>query len=245
MPEVAGSTGTAGFRFIPAGTLRSGCGWDVRPSCGEIFRRRCGECSLGLGLAEWRFRLRLELNIMLHPSTVHLCISRRCTAEKWIFNAPVNQSINQSINQFDSSVSSIILCLSSIHHHIQGAGLCLAFGLFVFFLPSGFLVGSIRACGHSGIASAFRLVGFFFLFFFCFVLIFLSAVPEGFSSIRDVCRRHKNSSVLRNSGIASAFRLVGNFFLSIDPARLPPTQKHLGNAELRNCGNPESHPHSG
>ena len=244
MPEVAGSTGTAGFRFIPAGTLRSGCGWDVRPSCGEIFRRRCGECSLGLGLAEWRFRLRLELNIMLHPSTVHLCISRRCTAEKWIFNAPVNQSINQSINQFDSSVSSIILCYHPSIIIFKGQDFVWLLGcLFFFFHPDSLWDPSVHVAipelhPHSGWSD-------FFFFFSCFVLIFLSAVPEGFSSIRDVCRRHKNSSVLRNSGIASAFRLVGNFFLSIDPARLPPTQKHLGNAELRNCGNPESHPHSG
>lgn len=30
---------------------------------------------------------------MLQPSTVHLCISRRCTAEKWIFKAPLSQNV--------------------------------------------------------------------------------------------------------------------------------------------------------
>lgn len=30
---------------------------------------------------------------MLQPSTVHLCISRRCTAEKWIFKAPLSQKV--------------------------------------------------------------------------------------------------------------------------------------------------------
>lgn len=30
---------------------------------------------------------------MLHPSTVHLCISRKCTAEKWIFSAPLSQKV--------------------------------------------------------------------------------------------------------------------------------------------------------
>jgi hypothetical protein len=72
---------------------RAGCGCDVRPSCGEIFRRRCGLCNFGLGLAEWRLRDRLELNIMLHPSTVHLCISRKWTAEKWILRAPLSQKV--------------------------------------------------------------------------------------------------------------------------------------------------------
>ena len=56
-------------------------------------RLMCGVCSLGLGLAEWRLRLRLLLNIMLQPGTVHLCISRRCTAEKWILSAPLSQNV--------------------------------------------------------------------------------------------------------------------------------------------------------
>lgn len=30
---------------------------------------------------------------MLHPSTVHLCISRKWTAEKWIFRAPLSQNV--------------------------------------------------------------------------------------------------------------------------------------------------------
>lgn len=70
-----------------------GCGWALRPSCGEIFRRKCGECNLGFGLALCRFRLRRELNIIEHPSTVHLCISRKCTAEKWILSAPLSQNV--------------------------------------------------------------------------------------------------------------------------------------------------------
>lgn len=32
-----------------------------------------------LGFCECLFRLRTELNTMLHPATLHLCISRRCT----------------------------------------------------------------------------------------------------------------------------------------------------------------------
>ena len=44
-------------------------------------------------MALWRFRLLLELNIMLHPSTVHLCISRRWTALKWILRAPLSQKV--------------------------------------------------------------------------------------------------------------------------------------------------------
>ena len=50
-------------------------------------------CSLGLGLAECRLRLLRELNIMLHPGTEHLCISLRCTAEKWILSAPLSQNV--------------------------------------------------------------------------------------------------------------------------------------------------------
>ena len=52
-----------------------------------------GVWSLGLGLAECLFLLLLLLNIMLHPGTVHLCISLRCTAEKWILRAPLSQNV--------------------------------------------------------------------------------------------------------------------------------------------------------
>lgn len=72
----------------------------VRPSCGEILRRMCGECSLGFGLALWRFLERRELNTMLQPSTVHLCISRRCTAEKWILRAPLSQKVLKQIEHW-------------------------------------------------------------------------------------------------------------------------------------------------
>ena len=48
---------------------------------------------LGLGLAEWRLRLRRLLNIMLQPWMVHLCISLRCTALKWILRAPLSQKV--------------------------------------------------------------------------------------------------------------------------------------------------------
>lgn len=63
-----------------AGSSGNGCA--ERPSCADILRLTCGECSFGFGLALCRFLDRRELNIMVHPSTVHLCISRRCTAEK-------------------------------------------------------------------------------------------------------------------------------------------------------------------
>lgn len=75
------------------GGRTSACAMDERPSCGEIFLRRCGEWSFGLGLALCLFRDLLELNIMLHPFTVHWCISRRWTALKWIFNAPLSQNV--------------------------------------------------------------------------------------------------------------------------------------------------------
>lgn len=87
------------IEFIPPGIIpgggcsNKGCGCALRPSCGDIFLRKCGEWSFGFGLALWRLRDRLELNIILQPSTVHLCISRRCTAEKWIFNAPLSQNV--------------------------------------------------------------------------------------------------------------------------------------------------------
>lgn len=86
----------SGFNPPPimlGGCKSNGCGWALRPSCGEIFRRKCGECSFGFGLALCRLRERLELNIILHPSTVHLCISRKCTAEKCIFKAPLSQNV--------------------------------------------------------------------------------------------------------------------------------------------------------
>jgi len=44
-------------------------------------------------LAECLFLLLLLLNIMLHPGTVHLCISRRWTALKWILSAPLSQKV--------------------------------------------------------------------------------------------------------------------------------------------------------
>ena len=44
-------------------------------------------------MAEWRLRLRRLLNIMLQPWMVHLCISRRCTALKWILSAPLSQKV--------------------------------------------------------------------------------------------------------------------------------------------------------
>lgn len=66
---------------------------EERPSWGEILRLRWGECSFGLGFALCLFLDLLELNIMLHPFTVHWCISRRWTALKWIFNAPLSQNV--------------------------------------------------------------------------------------------------------------------------------------------------------
>uniref|UniRef100_A0A6B0V8G4 Secreted protein n=1 Tax=Ixodes ricinus TaxID=34613 RepID=A0A6B0V8G4_IXORI len=71
----------------------SGNGLAVLPSWGLILRLRFGVCNLGFGLALCRFRLRRELNIILQPSTVHLCISRRCTALKWILRAPLSQKV--------------------------------------------------------------------------------------------------------------------------------------------------------
>ena len=44
-------------------------------------------------MAECRFLLLLLLNIMLQPGTEHLCISRKCTALKWIFKAPLSQNV--------------------------------------------------------------------------------------------------------------------------------------------------------
>ena len=44
-------------------------------------------------MAECLFLLRLLLNIMLHPGTVHLCISLRWTALKWILRAPLSQNV--------------------------------------------------------------------------------------------------------------------------------------------------------
>ena len=71
---------------------RFGPGW-VRPSFCEILRFTCGVCSFGFGLAECLFLLLLLLNIMLQPCIVHLCISRKCTALKWIFKAPLSQNV--------------------------------------------------------------------------------------------------------------------------------------------------------
>lgn len=51
-----------------------------------------GMCSLGLVLAEWRFRLLLLLNSLPQPGMVHMCISLRCTALVWIFSAPLSQN---------------------------------------------------------------------------------------------------------------------------------------------------------
>lgn len=86
-----------GYR-IPGGSMSVGllilrAGPAVRPSWGEIFLRMWGECSFGLGFAEWRFLDLRELNIIEHPATVHLCISRRWTALKWIFRAPLSQNV--------------------------------------------------------------------------------------------------------------------------------------------------------
>lgn len=72
----------AGTGRPTCGDNTSACAIDERPSCGEILRRRCGECSFGFGLALCRLRDLRELNIMLQPFTVHWCISRRCTALK-------------------------------------------------------------------------------------------------------------------------------------------------------------------
>ena len=44
-------------------------------------------------MAECLLRLLLLLNIMLHPGTEHLCISLKCTAEKWILRAPLSQKV--------------------------------------------------------------------------------------------------------------------------------------------------------
>lgn len=70
-----------------------GKGFAVRPSCGLNLRRAFGMCSFGFGLELWRLRDRRELKTMLQPCTVHLCISRKCTAEKWIFSAPLSQNV--------------------------------------------------------------------------------------------------------------------------------------------------------
>ena len=77
-----------GEGFMP----RFGPGW-VRPSFCEILLFTCGVCSFGFGFAECRFLLLLLLNIMLQPCIVHLCISRKCTALKWIFKAPLSQNV--------------------------------------------------------------------------------------------------------------------------------------------------------
>ena len=77
-----------GEGFMP----RFGPGW-VRPSFCEILLFTCGVCSFGFGFAECLFLLLLLLNIMLQPCIVHLCISRKCTALKWIFKAPLSQNV--------------------------------------------------------------------------------------------------------------------------------------------------------
>ena len=72
------------------GVTGPGC---VLPSCCDILRLTCGVCSFGFGFAECLFLLLLLLNIMVHPCTLHLCISRKWTAEKWIFRAPLSQNV--------------------------------------------------------------------------------------------------------------------------------------------------------
>ena len=52
-----------------------------------------GVWSLGLGLDECLSLLLLLLNFLLQPGTEHLCISRRCTALKWILRAPLLQKV--------------------------------------------------------------------------------------------------------------------------------------------------------
>ena len=83
-----GRIGVMGEEAMP----KFGPGW-VRPSFCEILRFTCGVCSFGFGLAECLFLLLLLLNIMLQPGTEHLCISRKCTALKWIFKAPLSQKV--------------------------------------------------------------------------------------------------------------------------------------------------------
>lgn len=65
----------------------------MRPSCGLNFRRAFGVCNFGFGFEECLFLDRRELKTMLQPLTVHLCISRKCTALKWIFRAPLSQNV--------------------------------------------------------------------------------------------------------------------------------------------------------
>ena len=67
-----GGGGNCGIMLC--GTIAGWLGPELLPSCGEIFLRTWGVCNFGLGLAECLFRDLLELNIMLQPSTVHLCI---------------------------------------------------------------------------------------------------------------------------------------------------------------------------
>lgn len=66
---------------------------------GPVLWYRCdmafglGKCNFGFGLAECLLRERREENIIVQPAVVHRCISRRWTAEKWIFSAPLSQKV--------------------------------------------------------------------------------------------------------------------------------------------------------